>query len=78
MERDSLTDLELSVLRDVLEGAYRRQHRETWEVETSGDPRHHAPARQRLQILGDLLKKFGSSSDAAMRSLQNDASPRSK
>ena len=71
----SLNDVELSVLRDVLEAAYRRQHRETWEVEVSGAPQHLAPAKHRQEILAALLKTFGSSGDSAMRNLRGDGLP---
>jgi hypothetical protein len=72
--RGQLDDLQHTVLREVLEVAYRRQHREVWEIEVSGeDSKHHLPpANKRLETLGQLLKIFGSSTDAAMRPLRDD------
>jgi hypothetical protein len=62
-------DLERAVLQEVLEAAYRRQHREVWDVQTSGAPPHLTPAKRRLDALASLLTFCGSSVEAAMRSM---------
>jgi hypothetical protein len=72
MEPKPLSDAELFVLRDVLAAAYRRQHREEWDVRVSGAAHHHAPSKERLDILARLLRAFGSSPEAAMRVVSDD------
>ena len=63
----SLSDAESKVLREVLEVAYREQHREVFELKASGNPKYMPSAEERLRMLERLLKRCGSSVEAAMR-----------
>jgi len=64
-------DDEANVIRELIETAYRRQHREHWEISKTADPGAEPSledeSRKRLRILEAALRKFGSDGETALR-----------